>query len=189
MKKFFTLLAVMFLSYSLFAQEHLDFRGVPIDGQLTDFLSKMEAMGYSVASKDDNVVTMKGKFTNRDAELFIIATPVTKVVWKVIVDFDKATSWESLKSSYFEYKNLYITKYGKPKNDFEYFKKPYYEGDGYELQALRKEKCTYATYFETPNGYVAVKLTSFECLRIAYEDNINSELDTREKTSSALNEI
>jgi len=189
MKKIFTLFAIMFFSLSLLAQEHLDFRGVPIDGQLDDFVVKMESMGYTVKKRDGNIVIMEGQFTNRDAELWIVSSNQTKTVWKVIVDFSKSSSWSSLKNSYFEYKDLYIKKYGSNNKSYEFFSKPYYEGDGYELQALRKDKCTYATFFINENGTIAVKLTRFENLQIGYEDKINGDKSSKEKTSSALDEI
>ena len=179
----------MFLSLSSFAQEHLDFRGVPIDGHLDDFVSKMETMGYTVKQREGEIVIMTGQFTNRDVELWIVSSSQTKTVWKVIIDFSKSSSWSSLESSYFEYKDLYIKKYGSTKNSYEFFSKPYYKGDGYELQALRKDKCTYATFFKTANGTSAVKLTKFENLQIGYEDKINADKSSQEKTASALDEI
>ena len=92
MKKLFMLLAVMFLSLSLFAQEHLDFRGVPIDGHLNDFIPKMEKLGYTLKKRDGDIAIMTGKFTNKNAELWILSTPNSKTVWKVFIDFDKAAN-------------------------------------------------------------------------------------------------
>ena len=179
----------MLLSLSVFSQEHLDFRGIPIDGHIDNFIAKMKTLGYTISSKDDVSAIMKGKFTNRDADIFILATPQTKTVFKVFVDFEKESSWSTLKNNYFDYKELYIKKYGETEHAYEFFSKPYYEGDGYELQALTKEKCTYATFFKTQNGIVVVELTKYECLRLAYEDKINIELRDKEKTASALDEI
>lgn len=189
MKKVITLFAAMLLSLSLFSQEHLDFRGIPIDGHIDNFVAKMKTLGYVLDNKEDDAVIMKGKFTNRDADIFILCTPKTKTVYKVFIDFDKEASWSSLKSRYFDYKELYIKKYGATDNSYEFFSKPYYEGDGYELQALKLEKCTYATFFKTSKGIVAVELTKYECLRLVYEDKINIELRENERTASALNEI
>ena len=189
MKKLVLLFAAILLSASSFAQEHLDFRGVPIVGHLERFITKMENLGYTLDRIVDNAAIMSGKFTNKNAELIILASPKTKTVWKVAVHFDEEVSWSSLKSSYREYKELYTKKYGTPTNSFEYFKDPYYEGDGYELQALRKEKCTYVTYYKLSSGYVFVKMTSSGAISLGYEDNINTELDTTESTSSALDDI
>ena len=188
MKKLVLLFTVMLMSTTSFAQEHLDFRGVPIDGHIDDFVSKMEGLGYTLEKKVDNAVIMEGRFTNKDVNVYILSTPQTNTVWKVAVYFDEATSWSSIKNSYREYKDLYKKKYGVGES-YEFFSDPYYEGDGYELQALRKEKCNYVTYFEPATGYVTVKMSSSECIVIAYEDKVNTELKKKEQTSSALDEI
>lgn len=179
----------MFLSLSSFSQEHLDFRGVPIDGHLDEFVAKMETMGYTIKEKEGNIVVMAGQFTNRDVALCVVGSRQTKTVWQVIVNFDECSSWSSLKNSYFEYKDLYIKKYGPAKHTYEFFCDPYYEGDGYELQALRKEKCFYDSFFETVSGKIKVGLSKFENLQIVYEDKINADKHSQEKTASVLDEI
>ena len=174
---------------SLYAQEHLEFRGIPIDGNLTNFVSKMKSIGYTVEAEDGNVVLMKGKFTNRDATLLVCSSVKSHTVWKVCVLFDEASSWNSLKSDYLEYKELFTKKYGKSSDCYEIFLDPYYEGDGYELQALRNEKCYYVTFFENSIGYVSVEMKKSERLGFNYEDKINSKIYSKEKDSSALDEI
>ena len=188
MKKLALLFVAMLMPTMFFAQEHLDFRGVPIDGHIDDFVSKMEGLGYVLDKKADNIATMNGKFTGRDVELYVFSSLKTKTVWKVVMYFDKG-SWSSLKSDYFEYKKLYTQKYGKPSASYEYFSDPYYEGDGYELQALRKEKCHYFSMYNVEAGLLAVQISEYEQLKIAYEDKANTELKRNEQTSSALDEI
>lgn len=188
MKKLALLFAVMLMSTTFFAQEHLDFRGVPINGHVDSFIAKMEGLGYTLEENSDGVAMMEGKFINKDVDLFIVYTPQTNTVWKVGVFFDKATSWSSIKSDYREYKELYKKKYGEGKS-YEFFSKPYYEGDGYELQAVRKEKCRYTTFFECATGNITVEISSSERILISYEDGINVKLNRSEKTSSALDEI
>ncbi len=189
MKKCFLLVLLFALQMPLCAQQHLDFRGVPICGHIDNFVAKMKELGYTYVEKDGKLALMKGQFANRDVDLVIVSSPKTKQVWKVAVFFPEQVSWSSLKSLYFEYKDLYKIKYGSPKNEFEFFSSPYYEGDGYELQALRNEKCTYFTYFERSNGLIAIQLTGSVRLSISYEDSANAELKESERTSSALNDI
>lgn len=188
MKKFALLFAMMLMSTTFFAQEHLDFRGVPIDGHVDNFIAKMKELGYALDENSDGVAIMEGKFIGKDVNLFIVYTPKTNIVWKVGVFFDKATSWSSIKSDYREYKELYKTKYGEGKS-YEFFSKPYYEGDGYEMQAVRKEKCRYTTFFECTAGNITVEISSNERILISYEDAINVKLNRSEKTSSALDQI
>lgn len=188
MKKLALLFVAMLMSATFFAQEHLDFRGVPIDGHIDNFVSKMEGLGYTLDNKSDKSAKMSGQFTGRNVELWIFYTRKTHTVWKVVMYFDES-SWSSLKSDYFEYKKLYTQKYGKPSSSYEFFSKPYYEGDGYELQALKKEKCHYLSIYKLETGSISIQISEFEQLKLAYEDGINADLMTEEKNSSALDEI
>ena len=189
MKKILMLSLMLLLNIAIYSQTHMDFRGVPIDGPLNSFITKMKGLGYSLVEESGDIVSMKGQFTGQDVELYITASPKTKTVCRVTIYFPERESWDSLERQYKEYKELFIKKYGTNYKSFEYFKKPYYDGDGYELQALWKEKCVYATYFDTPNGIIVVELTKFESLSIGYEDRTNIELRSSEKTSNNLNEI
>lgn len=166
---------------------HLNFKGIPLDGKLSDFISKLEAEGFTFDRYvDEDMAIMKGNFAGRNADIYISATPLT--VWRISVYYNKDESWISLKSDYFQMKELYTKKYGEPKS-FEFFWEPYYEGDGYELQALEKEKCYYASFWELPSGTIYIMINQFCQISMLYEDKINSELKEKERENTALNDI
>lgn len=170
---------------------HAKFKNIPINGSLKLFIQKMEEEGFKLdyIFKDSRAVVMKGKFAGRSATVFILSTKKRDNVWKVSVDFDAEESWISLSNDYFKYKKLFTQKYGSPSSSCENFIKPYYEGDGYELQALQKGKCNYISFFNIPNGTAAVELTNEGSVRIGYEDNYNASLRSLEKTESTLEDI
>lgn len=185
---------ILFLLFLLpaicFGQERMEFRGISFNCSISEFVSKLKSLGYKSVETDDNLVVMNGKFTGKDCDLYISSTPKTKKVCKVMVYFDKENDWDKLKGRYEEYRDLYKKKYGESRcSSYEFFKKPYYEGDGYELQALELDKCVYSSFFDTPAGYIVVKMFSGACINIGYEDKINIELRETEKESEALNEI
>lgn len=183
------MLMVMALPTTLFSQNHMEFRGVPINGHRDTFVSEMKKLGYTEVFRNEMGVAMKGKFTNKEANIIILASPKTQTVWKVAAQFDEDKSWSSLKSDYYYYVELYTSKYGKPSNHFEFFSDPYYEGDGFELQALKNDKCTYSSFFTIENGYITVTITKSGNISLEYEDKINSNVRTEEKDSSALDDI
>lgn len=188
MKKLLLLIALM-MPIALFAQNHLEFRGVPIDGHRDKFVAEMKKLGYQEVYRNETGVAMEGTFTNKDAKLLILATVKSKTVWKVAAQIDEDASWSQLKSDYYEYVKLYKTKYGEPFDHFEFFSSPYYEGDGYELQALRNDKCTYSSFFATEKGILSVSIISSGRLSLVYEDKINTSLMNTEKESSVLDDI
>lgn len=174
-----------------YAQEHMTFQGIPIDGTLDSMITKLRAKGFKLDTRADeyNAAIMSGHFAGKQAELYILATPKSKVVWKIAANFDKNDSWYSLKADYKEYKEAYTTKYGKPSDSFEFFSKPYYEGDGYELQALRLDKCTYATFWKFDAGTIAVKLGSSGYVSLIYEDNTNVRIKEQEENNAVMDDI
>ncbi len=192
MRRIFSLFVCLIFAMSIYAQDqHLTFKNIPIDGPLRTFVSKLEQQGFRLDeySDDRTAAFLTGNFTGEEATIIVVTTPSTKKVCRVAVFFPKKKSWHSLKSDYFEYKKMYIQKYGKPKDEYEFFVKPYYEGDGYELQALRKENCYYSTFFYINDGIITVRLTNTCHLSIVYEDKVNNSLFTAEKDKNNLNDI
>lgn len=157
-------------------QRHFQFRGVPIDGHVKKFVTKMKKLGYTEKTQHDGAFIMKGTFTGRDAELYIAYTPKSKTVYNVGVYLDKSLSWDYLKELYNTYKEEFTKKYGAEGYPREYFEPPYKEGDGKELEALAEGKCVYASFFPFNEGEAILNLSRQGQLVIVYADNQNKEL-------------
>ena len=192
MKKLLFLFLSVIAFYSAYAQqEHLTFKGIPIDGQAGPFVEKLKQQGFTVKQtlKDGDVV-MDGIFANNDCEIFILVTPKTKTIWKIgIFNKRKYTNWSSIKMDYDELKNLYTQKYGNPSHDYHFFSSPYELGDGYEISALKLDKCTYYTAYDVKSGYISIKMSSTCQIIMSYEDALNSALKTIESEKEALEDI
>lgn len=191
MKKLLLLFAFVFSINIIGAQNvHLTFKDIPIDGNVKDFADKLSKKGFTQnEGLEDDIIRMEGKFADFNAEVWLVATPKTKTIWKVVVTTKKYTSWSSIKADFEEYKEIYTKKYGKPANDYHFFSRPYYEGDGYEMQALKLEKCTYATVFKIPEGGIMIKMTKWGDISFSYEDNVNVKIKNSESEQSMLNDI
>jgi hypothetical protein len=191
MKKLFIMMLLCAMSICVSAQEHMSFKGVSMGNNLTTFMSQLESKGYTtllVREKGDGAV-LSGSFAGKeDCKVFILVTQKSKLVWKVVVKFPERVSWSSLKSDYSSFKESYTEKYGVPQV-YEYFTSPYYEGDGYELQALKLEKCTYASIFKTSLGGILLEITDDKCVQVSYEDAINVEIKSKEKETIISNDI
>ena len=184
MKKFALLLITLLMATPFFAQEHFKFQGVPIDGNIHNFVGKMKQLGYEEISREnvtgDEFVYMLGKFTGKDAALYIWYTPKTKTVYLVDVYLEHVENWPHLKKAYFTYKKYLQDKYGKGKS-YEYFEAPYKEGDGKELKALQEQKCLYTTFFYSDNGVACVEIFPYLEIRLQFADAVNSALHDTEK--------
>lgn len=194
MRKIVNLMVCLCLSIVTFAQDvdsvkHLEFKGIPIDGSLNEFVSKLEAKGFTKTETMGTMVQLKGDFAGESVNVYVVGSEKNKTVWKVAVFFPEKSSWRSLKSDYFDYKELFTKKYGKPKNDYEFFSDPYYEGDGYELSALKRDKCTYCSFYYPEGGIIMLEISSSECVLVGYEDSTNAKIKSREEEENAMDDI
>lgn len=191
MKKILTLLAALLLAGSaLYAQKHLEFKGIPIDGTTKQVAAKLNAAGFkTIKAESDGFVFLTGTFSTQDATIVVAPTPKTKTAWKVLVSFDKSKSWYTLKNQYNTFKESLAKKYTKDAS-YEFFQSPYKEGDGYETTAIYAEKCTWTTFYKCYNtnseliGHITLsieKLGTDAAVFIYYEDEINSQKNTAEK--------
>lgn len=182
MKKLIVLIAVIIFSApAMFGQT---FNGIKIDGSLTDFVAKMKAKGYEyLRSIDGNTVVMSGMLNSDQVEFWISGTPKTKKVWKLSIYFSKVDTWYTIKSDYDKSKQMLTSKYGEPNKEYEFFSNPYYDGDGYEMTAVRVEKATFASYWiNEGEGYnLGVTITKFCQIRISYENSKNYALLDQER--------
>lgn len=96
------------------AQEHLTFKGIPIEGSMTAFCQKLKAKGYTQMGKDKNITLFTGDFTGRQATIGVGASDDGNNVFSVVVLFDPSGEWNTLVSTYDYYKDLYTRKYGEP---------------------------------------------------------------------------
>ncbi len=189
MKNFLSIILLTFISMTLHAQEHMAFKNIPMDCKLESYVSKLETQGYTLITIQDNGAILSGSFAGKDdCTILVLCTSSSKMVWKVGVLLPENNSWSSLKSEYKTFKESYTTKYGKPQS-YEYFSDPYYDGDGYELQAVRLGKCTYVSFYHTELGSISLKIDDDECISIMYEDGINANIWEEEKNQVVSNDI
>ena len=201
MKKLILTLAAIVLVVSAFAQNrHLKFKGIPIDGSLTNFVTALKGAGYQLIyqSEDGGAAALEGSFTNEDVTIVVVTTPKTNTVWKVAVLFEDQSSWSSLKSDYKALKANLAAKYGAPDSAYEFFSSPYEEGDGYEMTAIYAEKCTYMSFFHVKSesgeevGTIWVEIAKNETkgrISLAYEDAANSNLKQRENDAIVYDDL
>ena len=160
------------------------FDGVYIGGSVSDVLAKYKAKGYRHENNFEGVVQMVGRVAGKTCDLFIVYTPKSKTVCKVAVIFPEKTSWYTLKSEYIEYKEVLEEIYGEPENEYFTFKSPYYEGDGYELSAIKMDKHVISAFwFNHNNTNIAIRVTEYSQVNISYENARNMALLEMEKTS------
>jgi hypothetical protein len=194
MKKFILSLICVAFAISAFAQEkHITVKGIELDGTLSTVLAKFKEAGLTKAGTDFALPTYKGSFAGFNECIFIFATPEDEsYVYKVAILTPSRKSWSSVLSDFNTLKESYKAKYENIKV-YEFFESPYEEGDGFELQALKADKCTYAFLVKTDEGDILVQMKSVSTgtayLSITYEDKINMQKYLASKAQTISNDI
>jgi len=179
MKRTLIILAITFMALASMGQA---FDGVPIKGDLATAIAKFRTKGYTLISQDKDGAIMKGMTNGREWELYISLTPITKQIWKMAVYGPKRQTWEALKADYDTYREILTDKYGARTDEYKQFRGNYYEGDGYEFTAVLLEKCVYtAIWMTTENLNISLEITKYAQIRLAYENNVLSELMSQER--------
>lgn len=183
MKKIVVTLFLL-MSFTLtFAQssEHLKFKGVPIDGTLSEYVSKMKQAGFQLVGADDGVALLEGEFAGYRGCLIAVSTlKSVNVVNTIGVVFPARENWSSLEGDYEHLKSMLTEKYGEPSDVVEKFQ-------GYGDPQTDQEKWinimtdnyTWYTIFETENGDIQLSLEKGDYgeyfVLLKYFDKINTE--------------
>ena len=116
MKKHITLLiACFFFAGSLFAQQHLSFKGVPIDGTLKAYTDAMIKAGFHYEGTQDGIAVLSGDFAgHKDCTIGVYTLKNLDVVSFITVLFPDQETWTSLKNEYEILKSMLTEKYGEP---------------------------------------------------------------------------
>lgn len=194
MKKITLLIVCVSIVLSCFAQnssDHMTFKGIPIDGTITDFTTKMKQKGFAHLGTKDGMALFTGEFAaTKDCTVGVVSSKTTNVVSKVAVFFPECDTWSRLYGNYSQLKAMLTQKYGEPTENIERF-------DGYSeprddnsrMHEVRMDRCVYISTWETPNGDIELAIDHADfssCfVRLSYWDKINTE----KVTSSAIDDL
>lgn len=158
------------------------FDGVYIGGSASEVASKLRSKGYKQITYEQNFYTFTTIIEGEEVEVYLIETPETKKAAKIVLYFPKREGWNKILNEYMRYANLLKDKYGVPYKCVNEFTQPYFLGDGYELQALKMEKCNYGcVWLKIGNMNIEVEISKYVQLKIAYENEENMTLNQEER--------
>lgn len=189
MRKLVITFTMLFAVISLMAQEHLSFKGIPIEGSMTAFCQKLKAKGFTSSGSENNLTLFTGDFTGRNATVGVTATDDGKDVFAVVVLFDPSGEWNALINTYDYYKDLYTRKYGKPSISKE--KNPALSDSNTALMAeVHQGTVVYGSAWEVTGGDIQLSIEKSSgvykgMVMIRYRDSQNVEA----KIQNDLNDI
>ena len=178
MRRFLTTIISLIFATAVFAQEtHLKFKGVPIDGSLTEFVNKMKTAGFTHRGTEDGIAILEGDFAGyKNCNVAVYTVKPLNIVSMIGVIFENRHNWSDLESDYNLLKELLTEKYGVPTKVIEEFERTYIN-DNDKIHELSMERGTWASVFETESGDIELMILS-EGLRssvvLRYRDKVNT---------------
>ena len=193
MKKHLVLfIACLVFAGNLFAQQHLSFKGVPINGTLKEYTNAMVNAGFHYELTQDGVSLLTGDFAGyKSCTIGVSTLKNLDVVSHIAVLFPNRETWSAVLGDYENLKTMLTKKYGYPTDSKEKFTG--YIGDysnGLIMIALKEDKYEWYTVFTTELGDIELSIISgteyhTACVRLSYYDKANSE----KVRSSAMDDL
>ena len=161
----FFVLVVTLVSFAQNDTEHLTFKGVPIDGTLSEYVKKMKSAGFEYLEGGIDYAVLQGDFAGfKDCNVLIYTLDAINVVSKICVLFPECNVWSSLEQNYNLLKSMLSQKYGVPTEVV--------------LFELYMDRCTWYTLYETPKGDIKLSLQKGDWdyfVSLMYYDKINTD--------------
>ncbi len=184
MKKFIVSFALMVIALTSYAQsnsEHLTFKGVPIDGTLSEYVAKMKGAGFKYIGEQDGTAILQGDFAGFNGCIIGVATlKSTNRVNTIGVIFPEQNDWADLENSYEHLKSMLTEKYGEPSECVEKFQGySHPQTDNDKLYQLKMDECTWYTIYSTSKGDIQLSIDNqsvMSCfVMLRYFDKINTD--------------
>ncbi len=161
--------------------QHLVFKGVPIDGTLDDYVSKMKQSGFTHTQTQDGTAILNGDFAGyKDCFVGVSTLKQKDLVYKIAVIFPDKNTWSTLSGNYFDLKQMLTEKYGKPSDiveKFDGYSEP--KDDEARMYKVKFDNCKYSSVWQTDKGEIQLSIdhnSITSCfVKLAYFDKINSD--------------
>lgn len=174
MRKYVFLLVSLFITFAIQAQtEHLKFMGIPLNGTITQFQSKLATKGLVPNNKINQSIPVgcrafSGTFSGEKANIYVYYNSKTKIVYraKAVIQYDKDQVEFKLKNFVSLLQEKYTNSVGEDSEQDGY--------PSYSLVVLNDDGIN-------PLGIVGLYISksdylySERFLHVDYEDYLNSE--------------
>ena len=163
------------------AQEHLTFKGVPIDGTLDSYVANMRKAGFTFIGEDDGIAMLQGDFAGyRNCTIGVVTLKSIDIVNRISVLFDSHQDWNSIYANYTSLKEMLTKKYGRYADcveKFEGYSQPRDDND--KMYELNMDRCKFYTIWKTDKGNIELEIIKGDFLgglvRLSYWDAINTK--------------
>lgn len=164
------------------SSRHLTFKGVPLDGTLDQYVSKMKQSGFKHLSTEDGVAMLQGDFAGyKDCHVGVSTVKQKDLVYKIGVLFPEKETWSTLSGNYFDLKQMLTEKYGNPSDVVEKFdRQSEPRDDNSKMYEVKFDRCKYYSIWKTDKGEIQLSIDHNDVtscfVKLAYFDKINGAI-------------
>lgn len=164
---------------SIAPSSHLKFKGIPIDGSIDDFASKLGKNGFELIKTIDGDIYFEGDFAGYNCKVTIESTS-SGTVCAVKAFMEGPDDWQPIEDNYKTLKTALTKKYGKPAKCVERFTsymQPKSNSEKY--YNLSFGECNYVSTFKTDKGTITLSISKEdfdEGVSLVYQDKENSRI-------------
>ena len=175
------LLACLVLAGNIFAQQHLSFKGVPINGTLKEYTDAMVKAGFHYEITQDGTALLTGDFAGyKGCTVGVSTLKNLDVVSHIAVLFPNKDTWSAVLGDYEHLKAMLTEKYGTPSDSQEKFTNHVGDNNGLIMYALKDDEYVWYTTFTTELGDIELSIMAgtkshTAMVRLSYYDKANSE--------------
>ena len=182
MKKLLVTLACLVMMGGIIAQEeHLSFKGVPINGTLKQYTDAMVKKGFHSEGIKDGFSVLTGDFAGyKNCDIRVATLKKCDVVSHIEVLFPETELWPAIIDDYNNLKSLLTEKYGEPELVREEFTKYHGNDNALKIYAINGGELEWYTVFSTELGDIELTLAGGSVgykarVRLSYYDRVNTE--------------
>ncbi len=169
-----TAVVLFFLPVKSQENNYLTFMGIPISGNINDFIKNLEDKGFILNEDEGDNITLTGKFTNQDVLLVLLQSDKTNDISGVGVAYNPVDSWSLLEQSYDNLLTAYSKKYGKPTTSLREIPSTYNDSGNYIFLGFKNDNVEYSDTWDLPSGAILITIVpnslSSACIFIVYKD-------------------
>ena len=136
---------------------HIKFEGVPIDGTLKQFVTRMHRAGFRVESFDNATAVLVGTFFgHNNCRIYVNSLSRKNLVSKIAVVLPTDNDWNSLEYDYNELKRYMTAGFGECVSCVEKFDSPYAKNASGKMHAVKLDQYKYETRFVNEKGSMSL---------------------------------
>lgn len=175
-----TLACLIIIGCGMAQEEHLSFKGVPINGTLKQYSDAMVKKGFHFEGTQDGMSILSGDFAGyKNCIVGVSTLKNCDVVSRIAVLFPEKETWTSLVYDYENLKAMLIEKYGMYDYNREEFLTYTGDNNGLKMHALNDDQVAWYSTFSTELGDIELMIVGGSygkgMVRISYHDKANTE--------------